>query len=157
MRFIQCDIDDQKEDASNKLDKVVKEGAITSVNENDYICRDYSGYERWTKCVEKSPLVGGGSYIEEGNSLNAKGTAYYCCSNRFYTQPCSQVYSNKERLCLHTEFEDETSEDKQLELAETIGANYVKQILSPLFLGRSPIRQIRPTWQRVRWGQAGVY
>ena len=39
MRFIQCDIDDQKEDASNKLDKVVKEGAITSVNENDYICR----------------------------------------------------------------------------------------------------------------------
>ncbi|MBI3033539.1 hypothetical protein HYY72_00070 [Candidatus Woesearchaeota archaeon] len=127
-QFIECDTDGKTERQPRDAGKTSVQGTIIDVKGSDYICASNDGYEQWEKCGGE-PLSGGqGLYIPDKGTTDVNNKRFYCCHDRLYTAPCSQVEPKQSNLCIHTEFSDLTSEDKQLQLARDTGASYIKQI-----------------------------
>ncbi|MBI2574304.1 hypothetical protein HYV82_00265 [Candidatus Woesearchaeota archaeon] len=125
--FTECDTDN-KQEHTGEHGGIAKQGTIYEVKGNDYMCAESNGYERWAKCGGAAYTTDKTIYVPDSSSITASGKSYYCCTDQFRTTPCSQVAAKRQNLCLHTELNSGlVSEDKELELARSIGAEYVKQ------------------------------
>ncbi len=126
-RFAECDTDGKPERINKDSGKTYPAGTILDIKGNDYVCAKYGEFQSWAKCGGERLPTTDGVYVQSGGKIKVGDADYYCCGDRFYTQPCEKLQTGQELLCLHTEFSSPSDEDRQIQLARDIGASYVKQ------------------------------
>ncbi len=104
--FVSCDGENLKDEFSTTK----KDEAIIEVNGKDYLCNN----KKWQVCNKENE----NKKIEDKN--------LYCCSGTYRNEPCNKISEKENYLCLHAQFFDEVTEDKQIELTRAIGASYIK-------------------------------